>query len=89
MAKEEGLLHKLHGDYPFIEAEMKWGIQYELVEHVDDFLYRRIRLGFLSLKAVEDCKMKVIDYFAQLKHWDVKRKEEELGRLALLAEIVQ
>ena len=89
MAKEEGLLHRLHTEYPFIEAEMKWGLDYELVEHVDDFLYRRIRLGFLDLEAVDSVRDKVVAYFGKEKKWDNARITEELKRLDQLKEIVQ
>ena len=82
IGKNDDLIEKLHPAHPFIKAELKWAMDYEFVEHVDDFLYRRIRLGFLDKQAVEDIKMDILDYFSKEKKWDAHRKQVELERLS-------
>ena len=51
MEEEISLQEKIHPQYPYSKAEVKWMIQNEMAITVEDILARRIRLLFLDAKA--------------------------------------
>ena len=42
---------KIHVNYPYLQAEVVYGIKYEMAISVEDILARRTRLLFLDAKA--------------------------------------
>jgi glycerol-3-phosphate dehydrogenase len=65
---------------PFCLADCRWALQYEAVNHLDDLLLRRTRLGLLLSKGASY-------YFADIKvlcqqelHWTEAMWEQELFR---------
>ena len=51
MEADTSLAEKIHPQYPYTKAEVKWMIQNEMAITVEDILARRIRLLFLDAKA--------------------------------------
>ena len=51
MEEDVSLSGKIHPNYPYTKAEVKWMIQNEMAITVEDILARRIRLLFLDAKA--------------------------------------
>ncbi len=51
MEEDISLQEKIHPQYPYSKAEVKWMIQNEMAITVEDILARRIRLLFLDAKA--------------------------------------
>lgn len=47
------LATKIHPDYPFTKAEVKWAIEAEMAMTIEDILARRIRLLFLDARAAK------------------------------------
>jgi len=45
---EQGTSERLVDDLPYIQAELNWAVQYEGACHIDDILYRRMRVGMLD-----------------------------------------
>jgi len=41
----------LHPDYPYTVAQVIWGVRYEMVQTVEDFLSRRVRMLLLDTQA--------------------------------------
>ena len=42
---------RLHPDYPYTVAQVIWGVRYEMVQTVEDFLSRRVRMLLLDTQA--------------------------------------
>ncbi|KAJ1944758.1 mitochondrial glycerol-3-phosphate dehydrogenase, partial [Linderina macrospora] len=69
--------NRLHPLYPFIDAEVRYAVQYEYALSAVDVIARRLRLAFLDAQAARDSLPKVIDIMAGELHWDDKRKKAE------------
>lgn len=70
-------LSRLVDDYPFIEAEVIYGIRYEYVQTPSDVLARRMRLAFLDHHAAILALPKVSDLMAKELLWSEEKKLSE------------
>lgn len=65
---------KLHPMMDYIEAEVIWGIRYEMARNVEDILARRVRALFLDARAAIDMAPKVAQLIAKElnrdKNWE-------------------
>ena len=61
---------RLHSEYPYTEAELRYSIKNEMSVNPDDFLFRRTRMGFLDGQAVIDCLPQVVELYRQENGWD-------------------
>ncbi|GAA6021386.1 hypothetical protein JCM10207_002031 [Rhodosporidiobolus poonsookiae] len=98
MAPPTGLRYPVHGTridavYPYIDAEVLWGVRREYAVTAVDVIARRTRLSFLNSEAALEALPKVIDIMAKELGWDEKRQEAEfkdatrfLGSMGLSAE---
>ncbi|KAF7233700.1 hypothetical protein EG68_03991 [Paragonimus skrjabini miyazakii] len=68
---------KLHPEFPFIEAEVKWACQ-EYACHAVDFLARRTRLAFLNAVAAQEALPRIVELMAAELGWSKSRQKEEL-----------
>ncbi|KAA3680894.1 glycerol-3-phosphate dehydrogenase [Paragonimus westermani] len=68
---------KLHPEFPFIEAEVKWACQ-EYACHAIDFLARRTRLAFLNAVAAQEALPRIVELMAAELGWSKARQKEEL-----------
>ncbi|KAJ2157588.1 mitochondrial glycerol-3-phosphate dehydrogenase [Coemansia sp. RSA 552] len=68
---------RIHPLYPFIDAEVRYAVQYEYALSAVDVIARRLRLAFLDAQAARESLPKVIDIMASELKWDEKRKREE------------
>jgi len=59
------LNHKLHPDFPYIEAEVVWSARNEMAETVEDILSRRLRILFIDAHAAKEMAVKVASLLAQ------------------------
>jgi glycerol-3-phosphate dehydrogenase len=48
---ENGFDRQIHSDLPFVEAQIRYAIKYEMARNLDDIMARRIRILFLDAKA--------------------------------------
>lgn len=65
-------------NYGFSIADCKWAIEYEQVEHLDDLLFRRTRLGLLCDN--DELINKLVNLLQQALWWDETQKQNEIAR---------
>lgn len=70
-------LNKLHKDYPFTEEEVSYSIDHEMACRPIDILTRRMRLGFIDVKAAEECLDKVLEIFKNKMNLSEKKLRKE------------
>uniref|UniRef100_A0A7N4PPR8 Glycerol-3-phosphate dehydrogenase n=1 Tax=Sarcophilus harrisii TaxID=9305 RepID=A0A7N4PPR8_SARHA len=68
---------RLVSEFPYIEAEVKYGIK-EYACTAVDIISRRTRLAFLNVQAAEEALPKIVDLMAKELNWCEERKKEEL-----------
>jgi glycerol-3-phosphate dehydrogenase len=69
---------KIHPSLPYSLSQMKYMIEHELVETLDDLLSRRTRCTFIDLAATHQISLLVLELMAELKCWDNVRKVKEI-----------
>lgn len=57
---------KIHPEFPFLYAEVKWVVENEMAENLEDVLSRRIRWLFLDARVAAEVAPSVAEYMAQL-----------------------
>ncbi|KRH92885.1 Glycerol-3-phosphate dehydrogenase [Pseudoloma neurophilia] len=78
--QENQTFTKLHENYLFSEEEVKYSIEHEMACKPADILSRRMRLGFIDVKAAEQCIDKVLEIFKNnlnFHKFDVKKEKKE------------
>ncbi|KAK2181288.1 hypothetical protein NP493_402g02030 [Ridgeia piscesae] len=70
---------RLHEDYPYIEAEIRYSVR-EYACKVVDVLARRTRLAFLNVQAAEEAMPRIIEIMAEELNWTSDRMKEEERR---------
>ncbi|KAL3196239.1 hypothetical protein MRX96_015541 [Rhipicephalus microplus] len=70
---------RLHEEFPYIEAEVRYAVR-EYACTAVDVIGRRMRLAFLNVQAAYECLPKVVDIMAEELKWTKERKEQELQK---------
>lgn len=70
---------RLHGEFPYIEAEVRYAVR-EYACTAIDVIGRRMRLAFLNVQAALECLPRVVDILAEELNWSKAKKEEELAK---------
>ncbi|EAL65463.1 hypothetical protein DDB_G0283951 [Dictyostelium discoideum AX4] len=78
LANENGSNKRLVEGYPYIEAEVTYGVKKEYACTAEDIIGRRTRLSFLDHDKAEIALPKIINIMAPLLKWSNERKKEEL-----------
>ena len=68
------------GDTEFSLAECRWAVQHEAVEHLDDLLLRRTRLGMCLPNGGINLYPALKDIFLSNGSWDDERWQKEVNR---------
>ncbi|XP_025784789.1 glycerol-3-phosphate dehydrogenase, mitochondrial [Puma concolor] len=68
---------RLVSEFPYIEAEVKYGIK-EYACTAVDMISRRTRLAFLNVQAAEEALPRIVELMGRELNWDDYKKEEEL-----------
>ncbi|KAJ2616512.1 mitochondrial glycerol-3-phosphate dehydrogenase [Coemansia sp. RSA 1365] len=68
---------RIHPLYPFVDAEVRYAVQYEYALSVVDVIARRLRLAFLDAQAARESLPRVIDIMATELDWSEARKKSE------------
>jgi glycerol-3-phosphate dehydrogenase len=68
------------GDTEFCMAECRWAIKHEAVQHLDDLLLRRTRLGMCLPRGGDDLYPALKALFATERQWNDQRWETEINR---------
>lgn len=76
---------KIHPNYPFLFAEVKWVVDNEMAETLEDVLARRIRWLFLDARVASEVAPAVADYMAQQLGKDQAWVENQVSQFQALA----
>ncbi|KAG6940014.1 glycerol-3-phosphate dehydrogenase 2 [Chelydra serpentina] len=68
---------RLVSEFPYIEAEVMYGIK-EYACTAVDMISRRTRLAFLNVQAADEALPRIIDIMGKELHWSEQKKKEEL-----------
>ncbi|XP_020860520.1 glycerol-3-phosphate dehydrogenase, mitochondrial [Phascolarctos cinereus] len=68
---------RLVSEFPYIEAEVKYGIK-EYACTAVDMISRRTRLAFLNVQAAEEALPKIVELMGRELNWSEEKKKEEL-----------
>lgn len=71
---------RIHPQYPFIEAEVRYAVRNEYAQTAIDVLSRRTRLSFLNVRAAITALPRVVDIMAEELNWSSSRKAAEIER---------
>ncbi|GAA5880059.1 hypothetical protein JCM8547_001487 [Rhodosporidiobolus lusitaniae] len=82
LAPPTGLRFPVHGNridpvYPYIDAEVTWGVRREYAATAVDVIARRTRLSFLNSEASLEALPLVIDIMAKELGWNKEKQEKE------------
>lgn len=67
---------RLHPEFPYIDAEIRYGVR-EYACTAVDMIARRLRLAFLNCQAAQEALPVVIDIMAEELNWDKAEKERQ------------
>ncbi|NXT00073.1 GPDM protein, partial [Jacana jacana] len=67
---------RLVSEFPYIEAEVVYGIK-EYARTAVDMISRRTRLAFLNVQAAEEALPRIVDIMARELNWSEQKKKEE------------
>jgi len=81
---------RLHPDFPYIEAEVRYAIRKEFALTAMDILARRTRLAFLNVDACRASIPRVCDILGEELLWDERRvdREKDKARRLLSEEFI-
>ncbi|CAA9997041.1 unnamed protein product [Nesidiocoris tenuis] len=68
---------KLHPEFPYIDAEVRYGVR-EYALNAVDMIARRIRLAFLNTQAAMEALPQIIDIMAEELHWSEADKRKQM-----------
>uniref|UniRef100_A0A224XFK6 Glycerol-3-phosphate dehydrogenase n=1 Tax=Panstrongylus lignarius TaxID=156445 RepID=A0A224XFK6_9HEMI len=67
---------KIHPEFPYIDAEIRYGVKEYALTAVD-MISRRLRLSFLNVQAALEALPTVIDIMAEELHWSDEEKKKQ------------
>ncbi|CAL1291074.1 unnamed protein product [Larinioides sclopetarius] len=67
---------RLHEEYPYIEAEVRYAV-HEYACTAVDVIARRLRLSFLNVQATEEALPSIISIMAEELNWSKSKQKEE------------
>jgi glycerol-3-phosphate dehydrogenase len=83
---EEGLLDRIHPDFPFIYAEIIWSLRYEMAETLSDILSRRLRWLFLDAGIAREVAPKIVRLMARELNRDESWEEIQIQEFMEVSE---
>lgn len=85
--KDPHLGNKLHPELPYIWAELKWAIDHEMAETIEDLLSRRTRALLLNAKATRTIAKEVAEWMAKEKGKDHEWIQKQLANFDEVSKI--
>ncbi|KAL3314489.1 glycerol-3-phosphate dehydrogenase, partial [Cichlidogyrus casuarinus] len=67
---------RLHPEFPYLEAEVRWACR-EYACRAVDFVARRSRLSFLNMHAAREALPRIVEIMGDELNWDAKRRRDE------------
>lgn len=68
---------RLHQEFPYIEAEVKYAIK-EYARSAIDIIARRTRISFLNVLAADEALPRIVEIMAAELKWSKQKQQEEL-----------
>ena len=68
---------RLHDEYPYIEAEVKYACRVEMAATAVDIIARRLRLSFLNVQAAEEALPRIVDIMGEELKWSKAEKAKQ------------
>ncbi len=84
-AREPGMGEKLHPEYDYIAAQVKWAVEQEMALTVEDVLARRLRALFVDAAASAEMAPAVAKIMARLLNRDAAWEKDQVARYVRLA----
>jgi glycerol-3-phosphate dehydrogenase len=69
---------RLHPEFPYIEAEVRYAIK-EYAATAVDVIARRLRLSFLNVQAAEEALPRIIEIMGEELKWSSKEKAKQMA----------
>ncbi|KAK9510688.1 hypothetical protein O3M35_005424 [Rhynocoris fuscipes] len=70
---------KLHPEFPYIDAEVRYGVK-EYAMTAVDMIGRRLRLSFLNVQAAQEALPGIVDIMAEELGWSPQEKKAQLDQ---------
>ena len=70
---------RLHEEFPYIEAEVKYAVK-EYARTAVDILARRTRMSFLNVLAADEALPRIIEIMGDELNWSKQKRKEETDR---------
>lgn len=71
--------NRLHGEFPYIDAEVKYAVR-EYARTAIDVIARRTRMSFLNVLAADEALPRIVEIMAEELKWSKQKQQEELER---------
>ncbi|XP_050427459.1 glycerol-3-phosphate dehydrogenase, mitochondrial [Adelges cooleyi] len=68
---------KIHPDFPYIDAEIRYGVK-EYAMTAVDMVARRLRLAFLNVQACQEALPMIVNIMAEELNWNEEEKQKQL-----------
>lgn len=68
---------RLHPEFPYIEAEVRYAIK-EYAATATDVISRRLRLSFLNNQAAQECLPRIIEIMGEELNWSKSEKANQM-----------
>ncbi|XP_050530673.1 glycerol-3-phosphate dehydrogenase, mitochondrial [Daktulosphaira vitifoliae] len=68
---------KIHPDFPYIDAEIRYGVR-EYAMTAVDMIARRLRLAFLNVQACQEALPTIVNIMAEELNWSEDEKQKQL-----------
>ncbi|XP_015371590.1 PREDICTED: glycerol-3-phosphate dehydrogenase, mitochondrial isoform X1 [Diuraphis noxia] len=69
--------NKIHPEFPYIDAEIRYGVREYAVTAVD-MIARRLRLAFLNVQAAQEALPTIVNIMAEELNWSEDEKQKQL-----------
>lgn len=82
LAREEGLMDRLHPAHNYIGAQVAFAVRHEMAVHLTDVMVRRLPLGLVDVQHTLEASAPAADIMAQKLGWDAATRQREMEALA-------
>lgn len=70
--------NRIHPDFPYIDAEIRYGVR-EYACNAVDMIARRLRLSFLNVQAAQEALPAIVDIMGDELKWSKEEKEVQIN----------
>jgi len=84
VAREPGLMDRIHPSHPYIGGEVAYAVRQEMAATVGDVLLRRLPLGLVDMLHAQEAAPIVADIMARELGWGEERRQSEIDNARTL-----